>query len=99
MAKKTLSVEVSANTHDVVSSLVGLAVKVKGRLDDGFQLEQDLAALLPELIALGGVITQMGQVDDELKEDAGAWALALLTGAAPLAEMFKKEEQPAQPEA
>jgi len=92
MAKKTIQMEVSENTHEVISALVRLAGKVKERLDDGFQLDQDLAALLPELVALGGEIGKVGQIDDEMKEDPKAWALALLAGAAPLAELFKKED-------
>lgn len=95
MSKKQMQVEVSENTHAVVSALVVLAGKVKHQLDDGFQLTQDLAVFIPELINLAGELSKMSQVDDELKEDPAAWVMALMSAGAPLAQLFKKPESPA----
>lgn len=93
MAKKQVSLEVSADTYDFVVASVGLGLKVKARLDDGFQLDQDLAALLPDLVAFGADVSKAGKIDDEFADDPAATVLAGLVALAPaLAEFAKKDE-------
>lgn len=90
MSKVQIQVEVSENTHAVVSALVDLALKVKHQLDDGLQLIDDISTLMPEVIGLADEVMRLSQVDDELKEDPGAWAMALTAAAKPLADAFRK---------
>lgn len=93
MPKKQIQVDVSENTYAVVQALVAFAAKVKQQLDDGFQIVGDVSALIPEVLSLAAEVTRLSQVDDELKEDATAWAMALVAGASPMASLFKKKEE------
>lgn len=93
MAKKKVEIEVSADSYDFVVAAVKLGLKVKERLDDGFQLDQDLAALLPALVDFGGDVGKVSNIDDEFKADPAATVMAVLAGAGPIvAELSKKDE-------
>lgn len=94
MATKKVEMEVSADSYDFVVASVALGLKVKARLDDGFQLDQDLAALLPDLVAFGADVSKAGNIDDEFKADPAATVLAFLAAVAPaVAELASKEAE------
>lgn len=83
MATKLVQLEVASSTYDLADSLLDVAVAVKTSLDDGLQLDQDLARVLPALMALAGKLGSVKEVAAELKEDPAAFAAALSASVAP----------------
>jgi hypothetical protein len=78
MAIKTVAVQVSANTFEVLEALVAVLLAAKTAFDDGFQPSQDL----PEITqaAMKNLIPQLGKIKEilpELAESKTASAAAL----------------------
>lgn len=92
MAKKQVTLTVSADSYDFVSASVKLGLKIKSALDDGFQMDKDLAILLPALVAFGGEVSKVGNIDDDFREDPAATVLAFVAAVAPVAELLKGDE-------
>lgn len=94
MTVKKVEVEVSEATFEVVDALVALAVKIKSQLDDGFQMSQDLVVIAAEVFALQDKLSQLSMLPSEAKESPSAFAMALMTAGAPLADLFKSKDKP-----
>jgi len=91
MAIKTVAVQVSANTFEVVEALANFALACKAALDDGFQPMDDLSEIV--VAATKGLIPHVGKLGDvleELKDNKEATAAAVLVATKnALAELLK----------
>lgn len=77
MAKKLISVEVSASAHDVGSAFVKVAKVVKDALADGWDPLSDTSAIVLAAVAeLGAVIGKLQHLPSEAIEDAEAFGRA-----------------------
>ena len=77
MAKKNITVEVSASAHEVGSAFVKIAKVVKEKLADGWDPFSDTPAIVVAAVAeLGAVIGKLGHLPTEAIEDAEAFGRA-----------------------
>jgi len=73
-----LEVEVSKEAHELGLALAKLTVAVKEALKDGFQVGQDVPAIVMTAFAeLPKAIEGLDKLDDEAKASPKAFALAL----------------------
>lgn len=95
MQKVKVELEVSKEAHELAQGLVEMVKVVKEAMKDGFQVGQDLPAIITAAIAkLPPAIEGLDKLPEELK-DPGAFAKAMVVAASDLVEVFvKKEELP-----
>ncbi len=78
----------------------GLAALVKAAMDalkDGWQMGEDLPALMAALVALGPAVDGLDQLDDEWAEDPQSVARVAALLVAELVPLLVKKEEPADP--
>lgn len=81
MSKIAQEVQVSKETYELARGLANIVAASKLALNDGWQPGQDIPAILASSVAeLGTMVQGMDQIDDEIKEDAKAFADALYLG-------------------
>lgn len=95
MPKVSKSVEVSKEASELADALVKVVASAKEALKDGFQVGQDLPAVV--VANMGDLlkgIEGVDQLDEELKEDASAFVRAWALAGSDVAGLWlKKEEQ------
>ena len=92
MALKTVSVEVSAASYDFTQGVVSLVKTIKEALDDGLQLDQDIAKVLPELVSFAGVVRKAGEMSGDADENVAAFIKAMSLSTADLAAVVLKKK-------
>lgn len=102
MAKVDVNVSVSKEAHELGVGIKGLVLAIKEALADGWDTTSDLPTIVTaSLTHLAPAVQGVDQLDDEAKEDLGAFINAL---SVPTAEMTgellkKKDQEPAPPAA
>jgi hypothetical protein len=95
MAKVSVSVEVSKEAHELAVGVKEVALAVKQALADGFQVGQDIPAVIG--VAIGSLAVAVAGVEklgEEIKEDPAAFSKALALPMADLvSELAKKAPQ------
>lgn len=85
MSKMKLEVEVSKEAYELGSAVVSLVQGVKGLMADGkVEVAEIVALAMAEMGMLVEAVKGIDQLDDEAKEDVGAFSKAL---AIPLADI------------
>ena len=95
MAKVSVSVEVSKEAHELAVGVKEVALAVKQALADGFQVGQDIPAVIG--VAIGSLSVAVAGVEKlgaEIAEDPAAFSKALALPMADLvSELAKKAPQ------
>ena len=93
MSKKIVNVEVSEKAHDLMAAMAEITALSKQALKDGFQPGQDIPVVLLGAVAKFAVIVGAIQaVDDEIKEDMGAFLAAVGLGAKDIVAVLLKKD-------
>lgn len=98
MEKVELKIEVSKEAYELGEALKELIVVTKKALEDGFQLEKDIAPILSVAVArLPAAIDGMNKIPAEAKEDPNAVVMAIMNSLSGIVSEFIKPS--AQPQA
>lgn len=92
MAKKDLTVEVSAAWHEVFSALHVVAKAAKDAGADGWQAGTDIPAIVMAAVgSLPAAVNKIGDLDDEWAEDPAASLKAASLVSMDLVALFTKK--------
>ena len=91
-------IEVSKEASELMTGLIEVVKAVKEANKDGFQMGQDLPAIVSTLFGQMAALQGLDKIGDEIKENPVAFGSAMAIGIAGIYGVLKKEE-PALPEA